>query len=361
MSSPKAPSLLRNYSSISSWDSYANRIAKHSYLTLPIILVISYLFQLAYPSSDGDDDKTPLPSDYRPLHDWLGWVYFLSWSLSFYPQLLLNIHRGTTLGLSPDYALYNVVGFACYTTFTLSLFFSSSIITSYKNRHAGSSPLVSSQDVLFAIHAITLSVIGLMQVSYYDGIGMRGRQTPSRNCFVICCCIVSFATCYLILIAARGSMGKSVDPPPPYLSYLDYIYSLSYVKIFITLIKYIPQALSNAKRRSTEGWNVWNVILDFSGGVFSVSQLVGDCIAKDEWGGIKGDLPKLGLGVISMAFDVVFLVQHYLLYGGGGGGEGGGSREHSSISSKGSEGGGGEGNRRGVYKYQTLEGEADHI
>ncbi|GMH66979.1 hypothetical protein TrRE_jg3720 [Triparma retinervis] len=165
-------------------------MSKYSFLTLPTILVASYILQLALPSSDGEGDKTPLPDVYKPLHDWLGWVYFLSWSLSFYPQLLLNIHRGTTLGLSPDYALYNLIGFGCYAVYTLSLSSSSSIRSSYESHHNGSSPLVSSQDVLFAIHAITLSAVGLAQVAHYDGIGTRGRQTPSRNCFVICCCII---------------------------------------------------------------------------------------------------------------------------------------------------------------------------
>ena len=34
-----------------------------------------------------------------------------------------------------------------------------------------------------------------------------------------------------------------------YFDYYDYIYALSYCKVFITLIKYVPQFLSNRRRR----------------------------------------------------------------------------------------------------------------
>lgn len=39
-----------------------------------------------------------------------GWVYFLSWSLSFYPQLLLNWKRRSTSGTTIDFHIVNVEG-----------------------------------------------------------------------------------------------------------------------------------------------------------------------------------------------------------------------------------------------------------
>lgn len=45
----------------------------------------------------------------------LGWIYFLCWSASFYPQALLLYRKKSSLGLSLDLVLYNVVGFLCYT------------------------------------------------------------------------------------------------------------------------------------------------------------------------------------------------------------------------------------------------------
>lgn len=34
----------------------------------------------------------------------------------------------------------------------------------------------------------------------------------------------------------------------------------------------------------------------------------------DEWSGLKSNLVKLGLGSVSMFFDILFMIQHYILY-----------------------------------------------
>ncbi len=43
-----------------------------------------------------------------------------------------------------------------------------------------------------------------------------------------------------------------------------------YCKAAITFIKYSPQVYLNYKNKSTVGWSIGNVMLDFSGGVFSL-------------------------------------------------------------------------------------------
>lgn len=40
-----------------------------------------------------------------------------SWSISFYPQTFLNCQRKTTVGLSFDFLLYNLLAFTCYAAF----------------------------------------------------------------------------------------------------------------------------------------------------------------------------------------------------------------------------------------------------
>ena len=47
-----------------------------------------------------------------------------------------------------------------------------------------------------------------------------------------------------------------------------------YCKAAITLIKYSPQVYLNYKNKSTVGWSISNVLLDFTGGVFSLLQLI---------------------------------------------------------------------------------------
>jgi cystinosin len=43
----------------------------------------------------------------------------------------------------------------------------------------------------------------------------------------------------------------------------------------MTLVKYTPQVLHNHARRSTDGWNLTNVLLDLGGGVLSMAQVRG--------------------------------------------------------------------------------------
>lgn len=86
------------------------------------------------------------------------------------------------------------------------------------------------------------------------------------------------------------------------------------VKIIVTCIKYVPQAMNNFKTKSTEGWAIEQVLLDFTGGILSLAQLLIDCSLQADWSGVTGNWAKLGLSLISILFDVLFIIQHYVLY-----------------------------------------------
>ncbi|KMU78163.1 hypothetical protein CISG_07003 [Coccidioides immitis RMSCC 3703] len=92
------------------------------------------------------------------------------------------------------------------------------------------------------------------------------------------------------------------------------IYTVSYVKLVVTVIKYIPQAWVNYKRKSTVGWSIGQILLDFSGGVLSILQLIIDSALEDDWSGITGNPIKLLLGNVSIFFDLIFMAQHYIIY-----------------------------------------------
>lgn len=92
------------------------------------------------------------------------------------------------------------------------------------------------------------------------------------------------------------------------------IYCLEYIKLVFTFFKYLPQAIHNYKRKSTEGWAIGGMVLDVIGGVASLVQLVIDSGLQSDWSGLTGNPVKLGLANISLAFDIIFLVQHYILY-----------------------------------------------
>lgn len=94
------------------------------------------------------------------------------------------------------------------------------------------------------------------------------------------------------------------------------IYAISYVKLIITVVKYMPQVLTNYRNRSTHGWSIVPILLDIVGGVLSILQLGIDSYLQGDWSGITGNPVKLMLGNVSIFFDVIFIAQHYWIYKG---------------------------------------------
>lgn len=92
---------------------------------------------------------------------------------------------------------------------------------------------------------------------------------------------------------------------------------LSDVKVAVSVMKYSPQAWMNYKRKSTSGWSIHNILLDFTGGTLSIAEMFLSAYNYDEdWSSIfLGNSGKLELGLISIMFDIVFVIQHYVLYG----------------------------------------------
>lgn len=238
-------------------------------------------------------------SIYPTLSAMIGWIYFLMWSVSFYPQLLTNYRRKTTMGLSADFCALNVLGFACYATYNMSFFYSTHIQDLYKRQHF-SEVTVQSNDVAFAVHAFVLASFTLFQIGYYDGFR---SQRPSKMISGIILFVLG-----LIVTVPLFIFGLHVG------TILDYLYMLSYIKLSVTLIKYIPQVVLNFQRKSTAGWSIWQILLDFSGGLLSILQLVLDCHNMGDWTGITGNLAKFCLGFVSVVFDLMFITQHYILY-----------------------------------------------
>lgn len=82
------------------------------------------------------------------------------------------------------------------------------------------------------------------------------------------------------------------------------------------MVKYAPQAYLNFKRKSTEGWRIEMILLDITGGLLSLIQLLLDSSFNKDWSGITGNPAKFLLSNVSIAFDLLFMVQHYVLYRG---------------------------------------------
>ncbi|XP_033736970.1 cystinosin-like [Pecten maximus] len=230
----------------------------------------------------------------------IGWVYFAAWSVSFYPQVYENWKRKSVIGLNFDFLAYNITGFIAYSFFNVGLFWIKSIEDDYKSLHPRGINPVQLNDVIFALHAVFVTIITICQCCVYE----RGGQRISRISAVLLVLAWLF-----ILVTLFLAVGKVM-------TWLNYLYCFSYVKLGVTLIKYIPQAYMNYRRKSTVGWSIGNVLLDFTGGSLSLLQMFLLAYNSDDWGSLFGDPTKFGLGAFSILFDLLFMTQHYCLYRG---------------------------------------------
>jgi len=83
------------------------------------------------------------------------------------------------------------------------------------------------------------------------------------------------------------------------------------------------KAYWNYKRKSTEGFSISAILLDFTGGLLSLGQNIVDLVDHGKSipfsSYINLDTPvlnpvKFGLGNITIIYDVILMIQHYVLY-----------------------------------------------
>ncbi|ESN98363.1 hypothetical protein HELRODRAFT_84702 [Helobdella robusta] len=228
----------------------------------------------------------------------IGWIYFFAWSISFYPQVITNFRRKSVVGLSFDFVFLNLTGFLCYGLFNVALFWIPEIQDEYFALHPRGVNPVEANDIAFALHAIVLTSVTVLQCLLYKKTSQKISTLGSV------CLLLSWATAGLFLFVSMAGL----------ISWLTYIYIFSYIKLAITLVKYFPQAWMNFRRKSTEGWSIGNVMLDFTGGCFSLLQMFLIAYNNDDWSSLFGSPTKFGLGLFSIIFDIIFFLQHYCFY-----------------------------------------------
>jgi cystinosin len=65
----------------------------------------------------------------------VGWIYFFAWSISFYPQIILNFRRQSVVGLNFDFLALNLLGHSCYSIFNICLYTSPEVQQEYYAKH----------------------------------------------------------------------------------------------------------------------------------------------------------------------------------------------------------------------------------
>ncbi|KAL0381782.1 UNVERIFIED_CONTAM: Cystinosin [Sesamum angustifolium] len=99
------------------------------------------------------------------LYNVLGWVAFVAWSISFYPQVILNFRRKSVVGLNFDFVLMNLTKHSSYLIYNASLFFSPTVQRQYREFGFNEMIPVAANDVAFSMHAVLLTAFTLFQIA----------------------------------------------------------------------------------------------------------------------------------------------------------------------------------------------------
>eukprot|EP01064_Diplonema_japonicum_P008790 TRINITY_DN161_c5_g1_i1.p1 TRINITY_DN161_c5_g1~~TRINITY_DN161_c5_g1_i1.p1 ORF type:complete len:344 (+),score=25.45 TRINITY_DN161_c5_g1_i1:43-1074(+) len=279
------------------------KIPKRIVVVCMILFFISFAFGMGFGIEPHTDDPPP----WDRISAIVGWGYTVAWMTSFYPQVYLNWVRKSVIGLSFDFQVLNLVGFLCYSAFTISLFYIEYMRDEYRLMYDGSNPSVRENDVVFATHAVVLTAVTCSQIVIYE----KGGQRVNPVTWVALVLILIFFLSWVVELSVNG--GNYADRNRPWI-WLDFLNGLSWVKLGISVVKYTPQVYLNYRRKSTSGWNIYNILLDFTGGVLSLGQLLMDSISQGDWSNVTGNTVKFGLGFCSMFFDIIFMTQHYVIY-----------------------------------------------
>lgn len=165
--------------------------------------------------------------------------------------------------------------------------------------------------MVFALHAVVLStLLWSMFAKRIWGFEQGAGQSVGIVVWAVAAgCVIAVIVVTIVVAAAPGG-GYDAEG----WAWIDVVYALSYIKLFVTLIKYIPQVHTNYQRKSTVGWSIAQIMMDLVGGVLSVVQLVIDSLLEGDWSGLTGNPVKFGLGYVSVMFDVIFILQRYYFY-----------------------------------------------
>lgn len=138
---------------------------------------------------------------------------------------------------------------------------------------------------------------------------MVDLERKEQDIRVQCC----YLYCFVAVCDDRDCLGggtitlRKITKVVPYYEYFNPVACLGYSKLTIGFVKYTPPVYYNYKRKSTKGWSIWNIIFDLMGGIFSFASgsiEVGNGL----------NVTKLILAILTIVYDMIFIVQHYCIY-----------------------------------------------
>jgi cystinosin len=157
-----------------------------------------------------------------------------------------------------DFIAMNLTGFTFYSIYNSYGYFISEDQTGK----------VDLNDLLFSYHAIIATLLTLSQIMIFPKQSNK-IHTPTIIYLVVMWTFLAVWTLLtdvpILLSQGLKIIDVSVDARSVSL--------MGYCKLSISFLKYLPQFYWNYKRKSTVGWSIINIILDFTGGFFSFLQM----------------------------------------------------------------------------------------
>ncbi|PWA34522.1 lysosomal cystine transporter [Artemisia annua] len=230
---------------------------------------------------------------------------------------VLSTVLGCVVGLNFDFVVLNLTKHTSYLIYNASMFFSSVVQRQYHEKYGFDQMIpVAANDLAFSSHAVLLTAFTLFQITIYDVAKpflkclfkvmviifmQRGSQNVSRVTIVIVAAAwIAIAISVIIAIWTNN--------------WLWLISCFNMLQVFMTVIKYIPQAYMNFRRKSTSGFSIGNILLDLLGAIANYGQMTVQSIDQHSWVNFYGNVGKALLSLISIFFDLLFIVQHSVLY-----------------------------------------------
>ncbi|PON44042.1 Lysosomal cystine transporter [Parasponia andersonii] len=132
----------------------------------------------------------------------LGWIAFLAWSISFYPQVIMNFRRKSVVGLNFDFLVLNLTKHFSYLIYNATLYFSSEVQKQYFQKYGFWEMIpVAANDVAFSVHSVFVTLILLFQTGIYE----RGGQTVSKITLAIVAVVwLAAGVCFFIALPTHS-------------------------------------------------------------------------------------------------------------------------------------------------------------
>lgn len=223
--------------------------------------------------------------------------------------MILNYRLQSSEGMSVDFMFLNIIGYIALLTSMCLMLFNTNVREQYLGIH-GYFPLLTIIDLVYSVHGLVLTLVMISQLFCW---GFRTRNTTLRRITKLIIFVVLSAILVLYSMVGSTKIHSLADAGSVKIfTLLDLAIVLSYVKVFMSIIKYIPQLLHNHKRKSVVGFSIFTIFLDCTGGFLSISQLFLDAYIAT--GRLNTEIlvsngGKLSLSFVTLFFDGCFIYQ----------------------------------------------------